>query len=281
MTFTRVIFMSHHHLLPELRRIAKAAGQKIIEFHGSEKLKVQTKADKSPVTAADLAAHQIILEGLTKLSRDLPILSEEAANISWAQRRDWETYWLVDPLDGTKEFIKGNGEFTVNISLVEHRKATLGVVYAPIKDWMYSGCVGHGAEKISAGRQEAINARNITASGESVKIVASRSHNSEKLDSWLEALAENFPRQVRVSMGSSLKLCLIAEGKADIYPRFTPTSEWDTAASHAILSAAGGRVVDLDHKELAYNGKESLINPNFIALGGFPPQWLPRIQLKS
>jgi 3'(2'), 5'-bisphosphate nucleotidase len=243
-------------MLQELQQIARDAGVAIMEIYNSDEFDVQLKGDDSPLTKADLAAHRVIVDGLRKLNVQYPIISEESADIDWELRRHWHRYWLVDPLDGTKEFIKRNGEFTVNIALIEKGEPISGVVYAPVLDAMYVGERDKGTflngEQIHV-EQDA---------PETLRIVGSRSHASQETTDWLEALGKPYEM---VPMGSSLKICLVAEGKADIYPRLGPTSEWDTAAAHAVLNAAGGSITTLDGEPLRYNQKESFLNPYFIA----------------
>lgn len=243
-------------MLQELQQIARDAGAAIMEIYNSDDFDVQLKGDDSPLTKADLAAHQVIVDGLRKLNVQYPVISEESADISWEQRKHWHRYWLVDPLDGTKEFIKRNGEFTVNIALIEKGEAVCGVVYAPVLDAMYVGERDKGA--YLNGEQIRIE----QAETETLRIVGSRSHASQETTDWLEALGKPYEM---VPMGSSLKICLVAEGKADIYPRLGPTSEWDTAAAHAVLNAAGGSITTVDGEPLVYNQKESFLNPYFIA----------------
>ncbi|MAG00792.1 MAG: 3'(2'),5'-bisphosphate nucleotidase [Acidiferrobacteraceae bacterium] len=243
--------------------LARKAGLKILEVYGRDDFGVRLKSDDSPLTEADLAAHHEIVEGLTQLDSSIPVLSEEATGIRWQERRQWARYWLVDPLDGTREFIKRNGEFTVNIALVEDHQPVLGVVYAPVLDVTYYGDDG-GAFKLEGSAIEDAVAVKVKPHqpGEIWKVVGSRSHAGDSLVSFLGALGEH----QMVSMGSSLKLCLVAEGAAHIYPRLGPTSEWDTAAAHAVVTAAGGEVVIANSGEpLQYNTKESLLNPFFIA----------------
>ena len=243
-------------MLQELQQIARDAGAAIMEIYNSDDFDVQLKGDDSPLTKADLAAHQVIVDGLRKLNVQYPVISEESADISWEQRKHWHRYWLVDPLDGTKEFIKRNGEFTVNIALIEKGEAVCGVVYAPVLDAMYVGERDKGAY---------LNGQQIQVeqdAPETLRIVGSRSHASQETTDWLEALGKPYEM---VPMGSSLKICLVAEGKADIYPRLGPTSEWDTAAAHAVLNAAGGSITTVDGEPLVYNQKESFLNPYFIA----------------
>jgi 3'(2'), 5'-bisphosphate nucleotidase len=220
---------------------------------------VITKADDSPLTQADLAADRIISEGLKALDLSWPILSEESATIAFDARRDWQSFWLVDPLDGTKEFIKRNGEFTVNIALIENGKPVLGVVYAPALDVCYYAAHGEGAfVQCGTGAAQKI-ATQLPADGEAVKVVASRSHLDERTSMLLAKLGD----YECISMGSSLKLCLVAEGAAHLYPRTGPTMEWDTAAAHAVVNEAGGLVQDLCGQELRYN-KADLHNPEFF-----------------
>lgn len=243
-------------MLKEVKDIARDAGAAIMDIYQSNDFDVQKKADDSPLTKADLAAHNIICEGLRALDIQYPVISEESSDISWAQRKHWCRYWLVDPLDGTKEFIKRNDEFTVNIALIEKGVPILGVVYAPALDAMYTGERDRGAflndKAISVATQEP----------ETLRVVGSRSHPSQETTDWLDAQGKPYEM---LAVGSSLKFCLVAEGKADIYPRLGPTSEWDTAAAHAVLSAAGGEVKTLNGEPLLYNQKEDYLNPHFIA----------------
>lgn len=222
---------------------------------------ITNKADDTPLTLADLAAHHVIVDGLNKLEIAYPILSEEAANIAYEERSTWSRYWLIDPLDGTKEFIKRNGEFTVNIALIENGIPVLGVVYAPVLDVCYYGALGIGAH-IQRGTTPAqtIKAR-AAQTGETLKVVSSRSHTDERTHALLAKLGNH----ECISMGSSLKLCLVAEGVAHFYPRLGPTMEWDTAAAHAVVSVAGGSVCDWTGEELHYN-KADLLNPEFFVM---------------
>ncbi len=247
-------------------RIAKEAGDKIMAIYEND-FAIYEKQDTSPLTEADLAAHNVIVDALTAES-DLPILSEESADISWNERKQWQSYWLVDPLDGTKEFIKKNGEFTVNIALIENGKPTMGIVYAPALNKSYVGIVGEGAWTEINGEFAPISATK--HSGNDVwKIVGSRSHQSPEIQNLLAQLDGETEL---VAMGSSLKLCLVAEGEAHLYPRLGPTSEWDTGAAHAVAIAAGAKVTVLDPanpldsnaEDLTYNQKESVLNPFFL-----------------
>lgn len=254
-------------MLEPLLKIADAAGRRILEIYATD-FSVQQKADHSPVTAADLAAQEIIVQGLRLLTPDLPVLSEESSQIPFAERRRWDSYWLVDPLDGTKEFISRNGDFTVNIALVQQHAPVAGVVRIPAENLSYYGVVGAGAwRRTGAAKPEPIHVRPL--SGGPVRVVASRSHRGELLDGYLARLG---PHET-LSRGSALKFCLVAEGAADVYPRLGPTSEWDTAAGHAVLLAAGGHVVNFDGTALSYNAKESLLNPHFIAYADPARDW--------
>ena len=252
-----------------VRRIAEDAGLRIMEVYEAEgELLVEQKSDDSPLTLADRRAHEHIEQALTQLTPSIPILSEESDSLPYEQRSAWQRYWLVDPLDGTKEFISRNGEFTVNIALIEDGRSILGVVHVPVSKVSYTGFLsssGNSASKWQAGKEFAL--RTATAGNQALRIVASRRHRGERLEALLGQIAKEHALADVVSIGSSLKMCLIAEGAADLYPRLAPTSEWDTAAAHAILSAAGGEIVNLDFKPLQYNQKASLLNPEFIALG--------------
>lgn len=251
----------------EVAQIARQAGEATLEIYARADAEVTYKKDDSPLTAADLASHERIMEGLEKLTPDIPILSEEGADRPYAERRPWTRFWLVDPLDGTKEFIKKNGEFTVNIALVEAGLPVLGVVYAPVLSRGYLGAQEHGAW-LQEGDGERMPIRATGTSEPGLAVVASRSHAGEALKAFLAQLPEHH----LVSMGSSLKLCLVSEGTADLYPRLGPTMEWDTAAAHAVVSAAGGEVLDFSGEPLRYN-KESLLNPHFIVLGERAVPW--------
>lgn len=222
---------------------------------------VQFKSDQSPLTEADLAAHRLIRARLAELTPDLPQLSEEGAGVPFAQRRCWQRYWLIDPLDGTKEFVRRNGEFTVNIALVEDGRPELGVVYAPALKVTYAGIRGAGAFTLRGSRRQAIRTRR---TADPPVLVVSKSHRNPELEELLAQL----PSHTSTSRGSSLKFCLVAEGSADFYPRTGPTSEWDTAAGQAVAEAAGAQVVRLpDWQPLRYNTKSSLINPGFAVVG--------------
>lgn len=244
-------------LLKIARAASKEASEVILDIYNSGDFTIDAKADNSPLTEADSAAHLVILEHLK--NTDIPILSEEGSHLPFEQRRDWEYLWIVDPLDGTKEFIKRNGEFTVNIALVKNGKPVLGVVEAPVLKKQFYGIVGQGAYVDSDdNEQELSNIEPVNLESEGLRVVASRSHLNKETSDFLDQL--NKPEVV--SMGSSLKFMMLAEQKADIYPRFAPTMEWDTAAAHAIVLSLHGDVVDLNDRPLEYN-KEVLLNPFF------------------
>lgn len=241
-----------------LSDIARKAGAAIMEVR-SEGFDIRNKDDKSPVTAADIASNKVITESLAELYPEIPVLSEEGIKIPYGQRKEWKEFFLVDPLDGTKEFIKDNGEFCVCIAFMRDNRPVLGVVYAPTQDALYAGSVETGAQVSKKGNKAVAIHTNPPAEGEGLIIVGSRSHPSPKLDDYLKKfnVAEMKPA------GSAIKFCLVAEGKAHMYPRFNPTMEWDTAAGQAILEAAGGTMHALDGKEFPYN-KENLRNDGFI-----------------
>jgi 3'(2'), 5'-bisphosphate nucleotidase len=259
-------------LIDALVEIVQAAGQEILKVYRTD-FDVETKQDDSPLTQADLAAHQVIRRGLAALTPEVPLLSEEATLPDFATRRTWQRYWLVDPLDGTKEFINRNGEFTVNIALIEDHRAVLGVVGVPAQQVVYTGDVARGrAERRDHHGTRAMSARQMRPAQELV-VVASRSHGGERLEVFLDALTTRFTSVARTPVGSSLKLCILAEGKADIYPRLGPTSEWDIAAAHAVLEAAGGAVWGFDRTPIQYNTKESFLNPEFLAVADARFNW--------
>ena len=256
-------------LLQPVLDIALEAGRRIMAVYTSADFGVTHKEDASPLTLADLAAHQCIVEGLAKLAAQYPVLSEEDADISFAVRRQWTRYWLVDPLDGTKEFIKRNGDFTVNIALIDNGYPVLGVVHAPAIGTTYLGAEGAGATRIHDGQTSTIRTRPIPPTP---TFVVSRSHKDAALEAFLAAA----PPHDAVSKGSSLKFCQIAEGSADLYPRTGPTSEWDTAAGQCVAEQAGAKVIRLpEMTRLSYNGKESLLNPLFAVIGDPSKDWTP------
>lgn len=260
-----------NELLNEVTLIARAAGEAIMEVYRGH-IEVEHKEDNSPLTVADLAANHVIQANLKKLTPSLPIISEESASIDYNIRSTWRQYWLVDPLDGTREFIKRNDEFTVNIALIEEGKPVLGVVYAPALGLMYSACRESGASK-QQGTSGPVPIRARPMNTARPVVAGSRSHAGEKMQGFLQQVAANFGPPQLLSLGSSLKICLVAEGEADVYPRLGPTSEWDTAAAQAVLECAGGSIFDHEGKPLRYNTKASLLNPEFFACGIAPPPW--------
>ncbi len=244
--------------------IAKEAGVETITIY-NRTFSVEEKEDHTPITEADEKANNHISRALAKDYPDIPIISEETKEVPYEERKQWDRFWLVDPLDGTKEFIKKNGEFTINIALIEKGKPVLGVVYLPAKQEMYYGIQGEGAFKaIAGGDPQPLEPGPHYSQKNQVKVVASRSHLSKEVEDFVKEL-ENDGKEVDfTSAGSSLKFCLVAEGAADVYPRFGPTMEWDTGAAHAVAEAAGKQVLDANsRKPLMYN-KEDLHNPWFI-----------------
>ena len=267
--------MWNDNQLDTLLRIAKTAGNAILSvYRRAGDIDVTIKDDNSPLTEADRDAHEIIIAELKRFTPSIPILSEESDGTSVDERLSWSRYWLVDPLDGTKEFIKRNGEFTVNIALINKGAPELGIVHVPVTNISYLGKTGVGAWKVAAtGEADAISITNFDLNPGQVRIVASRSHSGDLLDQLINTMEAELGKAEVVSMGSSLKICLLAEGKADIYPRLAPTSEWDTAAAHAVLAAAGGDIVDTEFQALRYNQKESMLNPHFIAISDISYDW--------
>ena len=258
--------LSKENLL-EIVNISVDAGEVILNYY-NEDVDVIYKDDESPLTKADLASHKIITDSIKKITPDIPILSEEEF-IDWKIRKKWKKYWLIDPLDGTKEFIKKNDEFTVNIALIENNRPILGVIYTPALNELFYSIKNFGSYKILTKKKlntlkEAKRISINKKKSNKIKIVGSRSHSNPILDKWVN---KNFNEFDILQKGSSLKFCLIAEGSADIYPRFGPTSEWDIAAGHIILEEAGGKLKSIENKEILYNEKENILNPDFFAYG--------------
>jgi len=254
-------------LLPKVIDIAREASEKILGFYNSE-FAITHKDDKSPLTEADMAAHHVIVAGLSELTPQIPVLSEESAKIPFEERSKWARYWLVDPLDGTREFIKRNGEFTVNIAMIDDHEALLGVIVVPVSGLCYFAARGAGAYKQQAAAEpEPIRVRPLDP--DHIIAAGSRSHAGPQLMKFLD----NLGSYELISMGSSLKICLVAEGQADVYPRLGLTSEWDTAAAHCIVEEAGGRLTDIAMEPLRYNSKESLLNPYFFVSGDTSQDW--------
>ena len=260
--------MKYAEFVEPLVRLANDAGDAILEVYATN-FDVQSKEDDSPLTLADLASHRRIVAGLEELTPEVPIISEESGLPPFDERSRWPRYWLIDPLDGTKEFVNRNGEFTVNIALVEHGRPVLGIVHIPVQGKTYVGCEGLGAELRSGGRAP-MSIRVATSCEDPARVVGSRSHRGASLDTFIR----NLGSCELVPMGSSLKFCVVAEGGADVYPRLGPTSEWDTAAAQAVVEQAGGSVVTLDGKPMMYNQKSDILNPYFMVIGASDKDWL-------
>ncbi len=251
--------------------IARDAGKKILEVYDKD-FEIEHKDDKSPLTDADMASHYTIVEFLSALTPDIPILSEESARLPFEERQQWHTYWLVDPLDGTREFIKRNGEFTVNIALINNHKSILGVIHVPVLDVDYFAYSGGGAfKREQGGESRPISVKKLDEN--KITIAGSRSHGSDEMQKYMANISNSYNKVEMLSMGSSLKFCLVAEGRADLYPRLGLTSEWDTAAAHCIVEQAGGYVTKTDMSALDYNTKDSLLNPFFFVFGDNNTDW--------
>ncbi len=252
--------------LEAVEPIAREAGRAILAVYETD-FDVEQKDDRTPVTQADMAAHRIIIKRLRELEPDIPVLSEESSHIPFEERRRWERYWLVDPLDGTREFIKRNGEFTVNIALISDHEPVLGVVHSPVLDRTYFAASGLGAWRRD-GEHEARRI-SVRAPADPLVVAGSRSHAGEATQGFLDRLGD----YELIPMGSSLKFGLVAEGAADLYVRLGKTSEWDTGAAHCVVNEAGGQVTDTAMQPLRYNTKESLLNPEFFVFGKTDRDW--------
>ena len=256
----------YDNLLLHICNISIKAGHEIMQFYNNNN-EVIFKKDSSPLTEADLAANNLIIQELNSLDKKIKIITEESL-VDWNTRKTWSQYWLVDPLDGTKEFINKNDEFTVNIALIEKNEPVIGIIYAPALSKLYYASKNNGAFKLTGSKifenlneSQSIKVNRLTNLNET-RIISSRSHSNDKVNNWI---SENFDKVKFLKKGSSLKFCEIAEGNADFYPRFGPTSEWDIAAGHIILKEAGGTLLTLNNKQIFYNTKDSLINPEFVA----------------
>ena len=255
-------------LLDRCLILAWEAGERIMAVY-QRGFRVDTKIDDSPVTEADMGAHEVVVDGLQSLPRAWPVLSEESVDIPFSARSQWQRYWLVDPLDGTREFIKRNGEFTVNIALIEGQESVLGVIYAPVLDRYYYAAKGCGAYTLDGeGKPRRIRTRK--ADPAHLVIAGSRSHATARFRQFLDRVGS----YELLSVGSSLKSCRVAEGSADVYARLGPTSEWDTAAAQCIVEEAGGYFTDIHGQRLHYNSKESVLNPEFLVYGDGDFDWL-------
>jgi 3'(2'), 5'-bisphosphate nucleotidase len=264
--------LSDRELTEGAIEIARAAAAAILVVYDGE-FEVERKADASPVTAADMAAHHVIVDGLARLTPDIPVLSEESADeVDLAQRRQWRRLWLVDPLDGTREFVKRNGEFSVNLALIEDGVAVFGLVLAPVGGALWYAQRGGAAFRRDGDLEIQVRAQ--VPPAQPMRVAASRSHHSQRSDDFLVRAHREAAGGIRmVSLGSSLKFCRIAEGSLDLYPRFGPTSEWDTAAGQCVLEAAGGALLDPQGRPFRYNQREHLLNGDFIALGDRALPW--------
>lgn len=259
--------LSNDDLRDRVIALAREAAVEIMRVYGQD-FDVTRKQDSSPLTAADLASHHCILDGLERLTPAIPVLSEESADaVPTNLRRSWRRLWVVDPLDGTREFVKRNGEFTVNIALVEGGETVFGVIQAPVTGALWHGTRGRGAYRRD--HQEDVAIDTLRPPGATLRVSASRSHRDARTDALLARIGNT----ETIALGSSLKFCRLAEGGMDVYPRFGPTSEWDTAAGQAILEAAGGCVLDRKSRPLRYNQRETLLNGDFIALGDPKLPW--------
>ncbi len=260
-------------LQKELIQLVTQTRQGILNIYNDKaRWQIEQKDDNSPLTAADRYIHQHLVEGLNELNiaNNIPILSEEGDMPAWSERQTWSYYWIIDPLDGTKEFINRTGEFTVNIALIKQHQPILSVVYIPVEDTLYSAIKDQGSLRITEEEQEKIYCKPLESPA---KILASRSHRGAKTDKWLTQYEQIFGEYEVVSAGSSLKFCRIAEGAADIYPRLGLTSEWDTAAAQLIVEEAGGRVFDASGKCMAYNTKDDILNPHFLVVADPEQDW--------
>ncbi len=276
----------YHQLLVSALVASKEAGKAILDVYET-RFEVETKDDRTPLTIADKQAHEIIVDNLSSIPdprSPIPILSEEGKDIAYSERKTWKQFWLVDPLDGTKEFIKKNGEFTVNIALIHSNMPIMGVIYIPVKNTYYFAIKDLGAYKLSS--SELANSdlsveklldsavklpipdlqSPITGKDSQITIVGSRSHATRELEQYIDKMREEYQKVEFISAGSSLKFCLVAEGSADIYPRYGPTMEWDTAAGQIIAEEAGGKVIRADNGEPLLYNKEKLKNPWFVVL---------------
>ncbi len=259
-------------LFEAVRALALQAGDAIMRVYAGE-FAVTAKNDLTPLTEADLAAHRLIEQGLLALCPDWPVLSEEGADVPFAKRKSWSRYWLVDPLDGTREFVKRNGEFSVNIALVDGHEVVLGVVHAPALGVTYGAWRDGGAWKWSGDEDRPVRIQVQVVVGSPLRVALSRSHGSAQMQAYLDALQAVHGEVVSVRMGSALKSCLVAEGAADVYPRLGLTSEWDTAAAQCVVEEAGGRVTDTAGQRLLYNTKDSLLNPEFLVFADETVDW--------
>jgi len=264
-------FIPEEFPIEQLINIAICAGKHIIEIYNKRDISIEMKKDKTPLTAADRISQEIIVERLKKITPNIPIISEEAAKVPYQERKRWRYFWLVDPLDGTEEFIARNGEFTVNIALIEKNRPILGVIFAPTKGLIYFAKKDKGAYKLESFHSKDTpsldTAQKLPLSGgrKALRVVVSRSHNLKETKKYIEKLKSYHPEITTISVGSSIKFCLVAEGSVDIYLRFGRTMEWDTAAGQIIIEEAGGKVVEINSNDILKYNKESLCNNSFVA----------------
>ncbi|MGV3582869.1 MAG: 3'(2'),5'-bisphosphate nucleotidase CysQ [Methylophilus sp.] len=261
-----------YQLQNDVIAIAKEAGEAIMQIYSTD-FGYEIKSDNSPLTDADIAAHDIIVSRLQQLTPEIPVLSEESEAVDIDLRMSWQKYWLIDPLDGTREFLKRNGEFTVNIALISQHESIMGIVYAPVTGLTYYASKGNGAYKqVGSATSKEIHTKNLDL--QKITIAGSRSHSDEKFQKFMQNLElRTLVKPELIRLGSSLKICLVAEGGADVYPRLGPTYEWDTAAAHCVLKEAGGNIMDVHAEALRYNNKPSLLNPHFFATADISQQW--------
>jgi 3'(2'), 5'-bisphosphate nucleotidase len=255
-------------LLPQLIDLTKAIAKEILPIYEGKQTPAIIKADGSPLTQADLLANEMIKNFLNKVTPQIPIISEESCDIPFATRKAWPFYWLIDPIDGTKEFLAKNGDFTINIAFIDHHQPTLGIVSLPTHQTTYYALKGQGAWKSSAQGTQRLYTEKLNPK-KAIRLVASRRHG----ENAAEKIRQHCPNVELMSRGSSLKFCLLAEGSADFYPRLGPTSEWDTAAAQCILEQAGGAVIDFSGRPLQYNTNDSYLNPNFLAIADTAINW--------
>lgn len=263
-------------LLPALLALVQEAGRDIMAIYRDEpRWAVQKKDDDSPLTAADLASHQCLLPGLQALTPDIPVISEEGEEIAFAERRQWPRCWLVDPLDGTKEFIARSDEFSINVALIENTVAVLGLVYSPVTQTAYVAARGAGAWRYSAGESRRLQVAAWPQAGAALQVVASRRHRGGRDQAFAEAVAAQLAPVTLTQAGSAFKICAVAEGLAHVYPRFGATMEWDTAAGQIIVEEAGGCLLDAQGRPFRYNARTSLRNDSFLVAGAAPVRCLP------
>lgn len=262
-------------LMGQVRHVAEQAGAEIMAiFHDESRWAVQHKEDDSPLTAADLAANRVIVAALRQIAPDIPVISEEAEAIPVAERRQWARCWLVDPLDGTKEFIARSNEFTVNIALVENGEAILGVVYAPALGQAFVAARDCGAFRIDSGVTTRLRSAALPAAGaRALRVVASRRHRGARDEQFCALVEERYGPLEFSTAGSAFKICVVAEGQADVYPRFGPTMEWDTAAGQVVVEEAGGALIDEQGRPFRYNVRDGLLNGSFLVVGAEPDTW--------